>query len=195
MVRERAVGARAYDGVEGNHLRAALAHCFFQLPRYAFLGDARLYPRADLINRLVRDADSFGEQREFVRILKYTQLFNDAGGGYEFRFVGVLRFLDCFQECLMAGDGYILAFEAYALDAMFGRPFGEPAEPALGAVDVEVGRLIARLLDVAKVGGERGFVAGYQKPAGRAGEAGHVAAVFRRCNEDAVQFFFVEFLA
>ena len=129
---------------------------------------------------VVGELDGLPEQGEFGFVLLGADLFDDLIGLDEGGSLAGGEFGVDVAELLVGGDGDVVGFEA---EPSASERFGEVAPPvldfALHLDDLEVGRFLGGLVEVAEVGGEPGrrVVSGDQQPAVGAGEAGGVAAI------------------
>jgi hypothetical protein len=127
------------------------------------------------------------ELRQLARLFDGAKGLDDAVGGDEAGFVGLVRGLKGLYEGVVAGHGHVLALEADFVEGHGLGLFQEPVPVAAYFNDLEVGGLAGGLLDITEIGGQEGLGLGHQEVAGGAGEAGDITAVLRGGYQKGVQ--------
>ena len=171
MVRQGAVPPRADYRIEGEPLRALLAHGLLDGPRHLRLGYTGAYGGGDLLEGEVGYLYRAEQQGHLVLVLAGPEPVHVRGGRGQRHLFRDARLLQGLQEALVLGDRHVVGLEADVGDPGGLDQLREPIEPAGDALDRVVRRLLARLLDVPEVGCQHRLGWGDQQVACGAGEA------------------------
>ena len=135
-----------------------------------------------MLHRSVGDANRLLDGGELAGVLDLAQPLDEPARGRPLDPGGGLLPL------LVGFDGDVVALDPHPPGAHLLQPLGEHRLDAIGHLgEGEIGRLLAHLLIVAKVGGQEGLVLGDDQHPGRPGEPAEVAAVLGLGDEKGVE--------